>query len=55
MRRCSICKKFVRNITYSINLNDDISNVTGWCKHCHKRVEVEYDCYEDIVGFKEVN
>lgn len=49
MRRCKKCGRFVKNITYSINLNGDISNVTGWCKRCHNRVGVKYDCYEDIV------
>jgi hypothetical protein len=48
---CSVCKKFVKHIHYWINGNDDIVGVEGWCKHCHKHVPCDWDCYEDVVGW----
>lgn len=51
MIRCAKCKQFVKNVVYTVDGLDNIKSVKGWCKHCHKRVDVEYDCYEDIVGW----
>jgi hypothetical protein len=49
---CSKCKKFIKNVTYTLNtFTDSISNVTGWCKQCHKRVPCDWDCYEDVAGW----
>ena len=51
MNRCSICKRFIKNINYMINkFTEEISNVKGTCSRCGV-VPVEYDCYEDIVGW----
>ena len=56
MIRCSKCKRFVKNVRYMLNeFTDHTSDVTAWCKHCHKRVEAEYDCYEDLVGYEQRN
>ena len=51
MIKCNKCKRFVKNVTYDINFDEAISNVTGWCKHCHARVPCDYDCYEDVMGW----
>ena len=50
MIRCSICKRFVKNITYITNYNDDILEVNGDCKRCGS-VKCDWDCYEDLVGY----
>lgn len=47
MIRCIQCKKFVKNVTYQINGNEDIRNVRGDCKN-HGNVEVDWDDYEEI-------
>ena len=53
MIRCSICKRFVKNVTYEFNkFTDQIRNVRGECSRCGD-VKVEWDCYEDLVGFGE--
>lgn len=56
MIRCSICKRFIswRTVTYLYNeCTQEISEVKGKCSLCGN-VEVEYDCYEDIVGWDEL-
>lgn len=45
---CSVCKKFVKDIEYKINGNEDIKDVTGVCKR-HGRVEADYEDYYEIV------
>ena len=51
MIRCSICKRFIGKITYMINtFTEEVSDVKGVCSRCGI-VPVEYDCYEDIVGW----
>ncbi len=51
MTTCSICKKFVSQIEYKINRNEDIKDVTGICKR-HGRVAIDYDDYYEIVPTK---
>lgn len=48
---CSTCKKFVKHIRYWIDGFDSIVQVKAWCKHCHKTVLCDWDCYEDVVGW----
>jgi hypothetical protein len=55
MLRCERCKHFVKNVTFMQNGLGDIKDVIGWCKHCHARVPVEYDDYEDVVSMNEAS
>lgn len=56
MIRCSKCKRFIspKTVTYLYSeLTTEISDVKGKCSHCGE-VDVQYDCYEDIVGWEEL-
>jgi hypothetical protein len=55
MIRCNLCGRFVTNATFMMNCLDGINytTVTGDCKHCHARVPVVVDCYEDLAGYPE--
>lgn len=49
---CRKCKKFVKDIEYEINGNENIRNVTGVCKK-HGRVKVDWDDYYEVVPSKD--
>lgn len=54
MIRCSKCKRFIspKTVTYLYSdLTTEVSDVKGKCSHCGE-VDVEYDAYEDIVGWE---
>lgn len=53
---CAKCGAFVGHVTYKINGLEQLSDVTGWCKRCHKKhAPVLYDDYYDIVGWPKEN
>ncbi|MFX1479992.1 MAG: hypothetical protein ACFFCI_17880 [Promethearchaeota archaeon] len=57
MLRCSKCKRFIKGntVTYLFNkFTEEIKDVRGVCSKCGE-VEVEWDCYEDIVGYEGVD
>ncbi|MHA1747712.1 MAG: hypothetical protein ACTSYF_03615 [Promethearchaeota archaeon] len=50
---CKKCNKFIspKTVKYGIDGFERIFNPTGYCRHCKKRVPIEYDTYFDIVGY----
>jgi hypothetical protein len=47
---CAKCHRYIGRIRFHINGLEEIKNVTGYCRHCRKRMPVEDWSWEELNG-----